>query len=466
MMGLLKLHPCLEAIMTSISQALKRIKANVENALPQATLQTLADDLERTHYHRTLTPVVTTYLFLQQILHGNTAVGHLRHLADLDFTDSAYCQARQRLPVGFFHRLHQAVLGPCRRHADRDPATRWLGHRVFGVDGSSFSMPDTAELREMFGLAPGQSQGCGFPTAHLLVQFDLNHGFLLRALASPGRTHDMKKAAVMHQDLRAGDVLLGDRAFCSYAHLALCGQRQLHGLFRAHQKQIISFRPRRRHAGPGKISADDAGLPRSRWLKKLGKNDQLVEYFKPTRRPEWMTEEAYAALPESIVVRELRFAVRIPGRRSRVITVVTTLLDAKKYPAKLLARLYERRWQVEVNLRHLKQTLKMDVLRCQKFPGVMKELLMFVVAYNLVRRVMAEAARQQGVEANRISFVDALRWLRKAKRGERVPVLKVNPERPERVAPRVRKRRPKQYGLMRKPRAVLQAALVAEATEE
>jgi hypothetical protein len=449
--------------MLSIPQALRRIKANVHDALPESAVDALVAQIPRDYHHRTLTPVVTTYLFLQQVLHGNAPVGQLRYLADLDFTDSAYCQARQRLPVGYFRRLHQAVLAPCRSRADRDRAGRWHGHHVYALDGSSFSMPDTPELQEQFGQPAGQAEGCGFPTAHLLVQFDLDDGFLLRALAAPRRTHDLSRAAVMHQDLGPGDVVLGDRAFCSYAHLALLRGRGLHGLFRAHQRLIISFRPRRRHAGPGKVGPDDAGLPRSRWLAKLGKDDQLVEYFKPAERPDWMTAAQYAALPEALVLRELRFTVRVPGRRTRVVTVVTTLVDAKRYPAKELARLYGRRWQVETNLRHLKQTLGMDILRCRTCPGVMKELLMFVVAYNLVRRVMVAAARAQRVAADRISFVDALRWLRQAKRGEAVPRLKVNAERPGRCEPRARKRRPKQYDLMNKPRAVLRQALLNQA---
>ena len=452
--------------MTSISSALQRIKANVANALPESTRRRLADDLSRTYYDRTLTPVVTTYLFLQQVLHGNTAIGQLRHLSGLDVTDSAYCQARQRLPVGFCHRLHQAVLVPCRRRADREHASRWHGHRVYGLDGSSFSMPDVEELRQEFGQPGNQAEGCGFPTAPRLVPFDLRDGFLLRAVAAPWRTHDLKQAAVMHQDLRTGDVLLGDRAFGSYAPLALCVRRGLHGLFRAHPKLIIAFQPRRRHVGPGKVRPEDTGVPRSRWLKKQGKNDQVVEYFKPKDKPAWMTVQQDAALPDAIVVRELRFAVRVPGRRTRVITVVTTLLDPNAYPAQELARLYQQRWHVEINLRHLKQTLGMDVLRCRTFPGVMKERLLFVVAYNLVRRVIVEAARRQEVAANRISFVDALRWLRQAKRGEDVPRLKVNAERPGRYEPRVRKRRPKQYDLMRKPRAVLRAALLNQASAE
>jgi Transposase DDE domain len=448
--------------MPTITQAVAKLKANLPDLLPESRLLQIAADIGIRFRQRRLTPAVTSALFLQQVLHGNVAVGELRRLTKLDFTDSAYCQARQRLTVGFFHDCSRAVLGPCRAQAERRPDALWRGHRLFGVDGSSFSMPDSDELRAEFGYPPGQAEGCGFPTAHLLVQFDLQHGYLLRALASPCRTHDMAHAAVMHQDLRPGDVLLGDRALCSYAHLALCQRRRIFGLFRAHQRQIISFVPGRRHVGPGKVRPQDAGLPRSRWLKRLGKHDQLVEYFKPKQRPQWMSAKEYAALPESIVVREVRFEVRIPGYRSRTVTLVTTLTNAKRYSARALARLYAKRWQVEVNLRHLKQTLKMDVLRCTSFVGVMKELLVFVVAYNLVRRVMVEAAQRQRVDPNRISFIDALRWLRHAEPGEELPRLKVNPDRPGRIEPRAKKRRPKQYDLLNKPRAVLRQAALKE----
>ena len=452
--------------MPTITQALAKLKANLPDLLPESRILRIAADLGLRFRQRCLTPVVTSSLFLQQILHGNPAVGELRRLTKVDVTDSAYCQARQRLSVGFCHRLHQAVLAPCRAHADHDRDALWHGHRLFALDGSSFSMPDTAELRQEFGYPPGQAPGCGFPTAHLLVEFDLYHGYLLRAVAAPCRTHDMKHAAVLHQDLRPGDVLLGDRGLCSYAHLALCRRRRIFGLFRAHQRQIISFTPGRRHAGPGPAQPHDTGLPRSRWLKRLGKHDQLVEYFKPKKRPEWMTAEEYATLPDALVVREVRFQVRIPGYRTREVTLVTTLTDAKRYSARALARLYAQRWRVEVNLRHLKQTLKMDVLRCATFVGVMKELLLFVVAYNLVRRVMAEAGQRQQVEPNRISFVDALRWLRHAAPGDELPRLQVNPDRPGRSEPRARKRRPKNYRLLNRPRAALRAAARKEPPEE
>lgn len=448
--------------MLSVSQALTRIKANLTQALPATVIDRICRQLQHPFRRRTLSPTVTTYLFVRQILHGNTAVGNLRHLSGLDFTDSAYCQARARLPLAFFRRLAQAVTGNCRGADDPGPAARWHGHRTYLLDGSSFSMPDTPELQEAFGQPGAQAPGCGFPVAHLLVLFDAHAGFLLKALPAPLRTHDLSGAAALHPELTAGDLLLGDRAFCSYAHLALLRQRQLHGLFRIHQKLIVAFRPHRRHVHPQQAGPATAGLPRSRWLKRLGKHDQLVEYFKPKERPRWMTAEAYAQLPESMVVREVRFRIREQGRRVREVTLVTTLLNPRRYSARALAKLYAQRWAVETHLRHLKQTLGMDILRCETVPGVVKELLMFVVVYNLVRRLMQEASRRQAVAVDRISFVDALRWLRHARAGDGLPVLRVNPERPGRVEPRVRKRRPKQFDLMRKPRAELRKALLGK----
>jgi hypothetical protein len=325
------------------------------------------------------------------------------------------------------------------------------------IDGSSFSMPDTPELQEAFGQSGGQAAGCGFPTAHLLALFDAHTGFLLKAIPAPLRTHDLAHAALTHEALGSGDILVGDRAFCSFAHLALCRQRRLHGLFRAHQKLLIDFRPHRRYAEPGAKEA--TGLPRSRWLKRLGQHDQLVEYHKPRERPSWLSEKEYDQLPQTLVVREVRIKVRTPGRRVTTLTLVTTLLDPRRYSTRALAKLYELRWGVETNLKHLKQTLGLDVLRCQTVAGIIKELLLFALVYNLVRRVMLQAGRRQGVSPERISFVDAWRWLRHAKAGEELPRLRVNPERPGRAEPRARKRRPKQYDLLRKPREKLRAAL-------
>jgi hypothetical protein len=449
--------------MLSMSQALDRIKGDTTHFLDAQLIRSVCQEVELAGRHRLLTPLVTTHLLARQILEGNVAVPELRRLAKFPFADSSYCEARQRLPLSFFQRLNAAVLDRCRRYAAADPRALWHGHRVFFLDGSSFSMPDTPDLRAEFGQSGMQAEGCGFPTAHLLVQFHAYTGYLLNAIPAPLRTHDLADVPFTHRGLRGGDVVVGDRAFCSYAHLALLQKRGAHGLFRAHQRLLISFQPRRAQVPPGRPPQQgEAGMPRSRWVKRLGRHDQVVEYFKPAQRPAWMDPKDYEALPPSLLVREVRIRIKTPGCRVREVTLVTTLLDRRRYPKEVLARLYEKRWQTEVNLRHLKQTLQMDVLRCETWRGVWKELLMFVIVYNLVRRVMLEAAQRQGVEPDRISFVDALRWLREARRGEELPPLKVNRPRPDRVEPRACKRRPKKYKLLNKPRAVLRAKLLQQ----
>jgi hypothetical protein len=449
-----------EVLVPTIEQALGRIKGNLEAYVPRRLVQHLTKSCPRQYRCRTLDPVVTTYLFLRQVLHGNTACSHLRHLSGLDFTNSAYCQARARLPFGFWHRLQRAVTGACAEADPLRPGERWHGHEVFLMDGSSFSMPDMPELQEAFGQPGGQQSGCGFPVAHLLVSCQLRTGYVRRALAAPLRTHDLAQVAALHPELPSGAVLVGDRAFCSYAHLALCRHGGRHGVFRAHQKLLIDFRARRPYAPPGTPAEQARGKPRSRWLKRLGRHDQLVKYFKPEQRPAWLTAAQYAALPEELVVREVRYRVAVPGRRTKEVTLVTTLLDARRYSRAALAELYGLRWRVETDLRHLKTTLGLDVLRCQTFAGVLKELAVFVTVYNLVRRVMRQAGRRQGVAAERISFVDALRWLAESRPGEALPRLKVVAARPGRLEPRARKRRPKEYDLLNQPRAVLRQALL------
>jgi Transposase DDE domain len=451
-------HHRQEAAMCTIAQTLQRLKGSYADSVPARLIEDLAREVGHRWRERDLGPVVTVHLFLQQVLHGNTAIAHLRRLSGRQFTDSAYCQARARLPQALLDRLQQAVTDAARAEGPDGGATRWLGHRVFLMDGSSFSMPDTDELRQHFGQPSEQAEGCGFPVAHLMALFDARRGYLLSAGAQPLNTHDMSQAAATHTHLRAGDVLVGDRAFSSYAHLALCLTEGLHGLFRAHQRQIVDFRPHRPHHAPGHKPVK--GRPTSRWLRRLGRHDQLVEYYKPKERPEWMSAEQYESLPASIVVREVRYEVRRPGYRTRVVTLVTTLLDPRRYPAEELARLYGLRWGAETNLRHLKQTMRMDILRCTTVAGVHKELSLFVLVYNLVRRVMEEAGRRQEVAAERISFVDAWRWLQQARPGEELPELVVNPDRPGRVQPRVRKRRPKEYPVMKLPRDQLRKALL------
>jgi hypothetical protein len=396
-------------------------------------------------------------------LHGNTACDHVPHLVGGGFTGEAYAQARIRLPLDLFDRLLNLVgqtLGACHNEAGR-----WLGHRVWLLDGSGCSMPDTPELQQAFGQPGSQRKGCGFPVAHLLTLFHAGTGMLQKTLVAPLRTHDLAQAWQMHPELKRGDVLVADRGFCSYAHLAQLVQAGFHGVFRLHQKIIVSFRVGRMHIPPSppypKLKGA-SGLPRSRWVKWLGCCDQQVEYFKPLSRPNWLSAAEYAALPSSILVRELRYLVWQPGFRTREVTLVTTLLEPVQYAAAELAQLYFDRWRVEVNLRHLKQTMHMDVLRCKTVVGVHKELRMLALVYNLVRLIVLEAAKQQRVNIERISFIDALRWLQHAQPGASLGTLIVNPRRLGRIEPRVRKRRPKQYPLMKRPRHELKQTLLRQ----
>ena len=339
----------------------------------------------------------------------------------------------------------------------------WLGHRLFLIDGSSFSTPDVDDLREHFGQPASQAAGCGFPTAHWLALVHFGSGLFQKALAARVQTSDLSQAAKLHPELEAGDVLVGDRAFCSYAHIALLTLQGVHAVLRAHQQRNIDFTPGRPHAVPGRGRSDGKkDLPRSRWIENLGPEDQVVEWFRPMDVPCWISAEDFAALPATIRVRELRYAVARPGFRVKRVTIVATLLDADVYSAERLVDAYGVRWTIETCFNHLKTTMKMDVLRCQSVDGVMKELTMFLLVYNLVRMTMREAGRRQGVPASRISFVDALRWLATARPGDELPELIVNPCRPGRYEPRVKKRRRKYYDDMTKPRAELRQLLLAK----
>lgn len=393
---------------------------------------------------RLLDPVATIYLFVLQVLHGNTACRHVVHFGRWRFTANAYGQARKRLPLGVYHRLLERVAEATRRATAG--TRRWLGHRVWIIDGSSFSMPDTPALQAAFGQPGGQRPGCGFPVARWLALFDVGTGMLLRSAAAPLRSHEMARCVGVSEDLRRGDVVLGDRGFCSYAHLALLARRGLHAVVRIHQRRSVDFTPGR-------------SLPRSRWLRARGDADQVVAWSKPKAKPAWMTAADFAALPAEVAVRELRYRIDTPGFRVREVTLVTTLLEAASYPAEALADLYRRRWQAEVNLRHLKTTMRMDVLHCKTVAGVLKELAMFALVYNLVRSVMAEAARARGVDPERIGLLDTARWLVGSEGGGDVTVLLVNPPRRGRAEPRVVKRRPKQYLRMTKPRGTLRKSL-------
>ncbi len=428
--------------MASIVAALGRIKQLSLPLLQRPAIERLCRDLGHHWRNRELDPATTLALFMQQVIHGNAPCSEVRHLACQDFSASAYCQARSRLPLRLLQTLLKQVVEAA-LPASKRREHLWHGHRTFHIDGSSFAMPDTAPLRAAFGTPSGQKPGCGFPVAHLLALFSAATGLLLEAWASPLYTADLAFASEAQEWLRPGDVLLGDENFSGYSHLALLMQRRLHGLFPLHTSRLVDFGKCRPHTKNGKKQV--AGLPRSRWIKSLGHNDQLVEYFKPKARPRWMSRERFDALPKSIIVRELRRTMRRRGRPPLVLSMVTSLLDPIKYPAADLLKLRVRRWDVETNLRHLKTTMKMDELHCKSEAGVRKEVAVFCLVYNLVRLVMLEGAQRQSVPVARISFADALKWMRHARPGHQMPMLLVNADRPGRLEPRAVKRRWNKY---------------------
>jgi hypothetical protein len=443
----------------SILSAVRQIKSEVAQFLSPRLIRAVCETIGYEWRERVFDPVTTVHLFVLQILHGNTACAHVPRLGGVDCTGEAYCQARKRLPLRVLQYLLRSLSHYLADSTMLDDG-RWHGHRTFLIDGSSVSMPDTPALQKEFGQPGAQAPGCGFPVMHLLALFHAGTGFLLNVVGAPLRTHDMARVGHIHPDLDRDDILVGDRGFCSFVHLALLAARGIFGLFRVHQRQIVDFRMHRRTASRSH-KRHQRGLPSSRWLKHLGRHDQLVQYVKPESRPRWLTDEAFAALPKSVIVRELRFTIQQRGCRTRVVTLATTLLDPQRYPAAALAELYGQRWQIETNFRHLKQTLRMDVLHCKSVEGVRKELTMYALVYNLIRLVILEAAKRQNQPVDRISFIDAVRWLAQTIYGGGMRLLLgLVPFRTARVEPRAVKRRPKEYDRLNKRRRVLRKALL------
>ncbi len=312
------------------------------------------------------------------------------------------------------------------------------------MDGTGASLPDAPAVRRHFGCSPRQKRGCGYPTAHLLLLTGPG-GVGIDVICSPLRTGDATGAARMHTHLQAGDIVLGDRMFSGWGHLYHLGRQQLHGVFPAHHSRKIAWG---KHA--------DHGTTR-RFIKTLGYGDQLVEYKKPTVCPKTMDRRTFDAAPAWLLVRETRRTVKIGGVR-RPLTLVTTLIDPRCYPPAALVKLLGERWLIETQIRSLKTTMGMDQLRCRSVDGVQKELLMYLIVYNLVRLLMLQAAQRQNVPIGRISFADALARLRYGQTQGWANLEEV-PFRRNRIEPRVIKRRHKSFPLMTRPRSAMRLYL-------
>lgn len=446
--------------MASIRAAVERIKSDPTELFDSDAVGRACREAKHAWRERTLDPMGTLRAFAIQIAHGNTAISHVARLvgaggAEREFSDSAYCQARARLPVAV---VRAAFDDFTKRARDARAPSDGLfnGHRTALIDGSDVNTPDTPELRAGFGVSRNCAKGSGLPSIHALTIFDAHEGLLLDLHAAPVHTHDQRHAADLHPALRPGDVLVGDRGLASYVHLHRLRAIGCHGVFRASASWKIPFPAKRGERTPNTYDRHRRKEPLL--VELIDQDDQMIEIVKPRNRPEHATPEEFAKIPTKMVVRAVRYKVQGKGLRTREITLLTTLTDAKKYPAKDLAALYLTRWRIEVNLRHLKRTMGMDRLKCQSIDGVKRELLMFALIYNAVCYSRARAARAQGVEPTRVSFVDALRVLLPSIRSgpTRIadpPPLKVWPVRSPRTHPRQVKRQHSHFVVMRRSRA-------------
>jgi len=410
---------------------------------------------------RVYSPLVTLWVFLGQVLSADhscrSAVARLiahrvsQGQSPCSAETGAYCQARKRLPEQFFSTVACSVGRALEAKVDR----RWLwkGRRVYMFDGTTVTMPDTSENQQAYPQVYNQKPGLGFPIARIGAITSLSCGVIISlgfcryAGKGEGEVSLLRRLWAV---LRTGDVLLADRLIANWTNILLL------------QERGVEFVSRLNKANR---------KPDFRRGKRLGNDDHIVRWFKPTsiRSLDWQT---YKLLPEYITVREARIRVEQPGFRTKVVVVVTTLLDPRQTTQEDLATLYRERWNNELDLRSIKSTMQMGDLRCKTPELVRKEVWTHVLAYNLIRTIIAQAASRHDIQPRSISFKGTIQTLEAfqpliAFRGERSAVHRMAlyqqlldavathqvADRPDRFEPRVKKHRRNHYGWLTKPRA-------------
>jgi IS4 transposase len=405
---------------------------------------------------RIYTPWITLGIFLSQVLSKDQSCDDAvdrfqkfrydRDLPPVSPETTSYCEARRRLPEPVFWDLVRQV----GRSVHHQAKTSWLfrGRPVKIVDGSTVSMPDTPENQAAYPQAKTQKPGVGFPIARLLVVFSLAVGTVLEAAVGPYQGKQTSELALLRlviEEFQPGDIFLADRFFCSYWVIAALQARGVAVVVRLHQCRSADFRRGRR----------------------LGPQDHLVVWTRPKQVPDWMTRAEYDAMPAQLTIREFRVRVADKTKRVRSLVVVTTLLDARTYRAKALGDLYRQRWHAELDIRSLKAQMQMDVLRTRGPEMVRKEIAAHLLAYNLIRGIMAEAARVEEITPRDLSFTGAMHTVRSFEQGHLYDPSKIRADlprlleligqkrlddRPDRYEPRAVKRRPKPHPLLTMPR--------------
>jgi Transposase DDE domain len=412
---------------------------------------------------RVYTPWITLSLFLSQILSEDhscdEAVDRLQKvrydhgLPPVSPETTSYCDARTRLPEGVFWELVRRTGRTI--HDQADPSWLFHGRPVKIIDGSTVIMPDTQRNQEAYPQPSSQRPGLGFPIARLLVVFSLAVGTVLEAAMGRYQGKQTSELALLRMvidQFRPGDIVLADRFFGSYWVIAALLARGVDVVVRRHRRRRADFR------------CGD----------RLGRGDHAVLWRKPEEVPEGMSRAEYEAMPPWLAIRELRVHVQDKTKRVRRLVIATTLTDARTYRTKELGGLFRQRWHAELDLRSLKTVMHMDMLRTKSPEMVREEVATHLPAYNLIRGIMAEAARCEGIQPRRLSFKGTLHTVREfeaahlddPERIERdLPRLvsligrKRVGDRPDRYEPRAVKRRPKPYPLLRMPRRKAKALI-------
>jgi IS4 transposase len=371
-----------------------------------------------------------------------------------DAGTGAYCKARAKLTEVFLWFVACDVGEQLEEQAL--DAWRWHGKRVVLVDGSTLSMPDTSANQQAYPQSRSQRPGVGFPIMRWVALLGLATGAVLDSAFGPYRGKETGETALFRSllsALRQGDVVVADRYYCSYWMLALLLSQGVDVVFRKHHLRHSDFR---------------RGL-------RLGANDHVITWTKP-QRPQWMDQATYDSLPETLALREVRTVVTTPGCRVKELIVVTTLCDDGTYSKEEILDLYHERWHAEIDLRSIKTQMKMEILRCKTPEMVRKEIWAHLLAYNLVRKVMAQAAEQHNVTPRQISFAGAMQTLNEFRASLLHAAAAELPEltrrilaaiarhrvgnRPDRCEPRKVKRRPKGYSRLLQSRAKERAKLL------
>ena len=434
--------------LSNIREELRRLPGlTISGVLTAEEVEAAAQQCGLRFRQRLFSPFVTLWLFVWQAISpdGSCREAVLRLLADrplnprgkaIKAATGSYCRARQRLPLA----LLVALIG---RVAERlfqllSVEHLWYGRRVKIIDGTTASMPDTAANQARFPQLRAQKPGLGFPIARLVGVFCWSSGALLAHATGPCKGKNTSELGLLRgllQHFSPRDVVLGDRFHACYCMIALFQARGVDVLFPQHQRRKSDFRKGRR----------------------LGHKDHVVTWNKP-KRPDWLPEALYRQLPETLQIREFR-----TGRR----VLVTTLIDAPQASVQALSALYQTRWHGELDLRAIKQVLGMDILRCQSPEMVEKEIAVHLLAYNLLRALLVEAARQTALAPRTLSFKAALQtllaqgtllWLGELS-GSVIHALLARladervGDRPGRCEPRAIKRRPQPPSLLNQPRA-------------